>query len=153
LPKRRDRRCAPRRTVAHLRLQDASPGGRRRLRPARAQRSRAWPALRPPWCIPAAGWRHPELGAMCDDALASDAAVSDELGAGQFAASSHLSRMPLRPALFMLAAAGLSLALLAAWIGLHGHPQPAVDLAIHRWVVGHRGPAGVAVARVVRWAG
>lgn len=90
---------------------------------------------------------------MCDDALASDAAVSDELGAGQFADASHLSRMPLRPALFVLAAAGLGFALLAIWIGLDGHAQPAVDLAIHHWVVGHRRSAGIAIARVVRWAG
>jgi membrane-associated phospholipid phosphatase len=90
---------------------------------------------------------------MRDDALASDAAVSDELGAGQFADASHLPRLPLRPTALVLAASGLGFALLAVWIGLHGRAQPAVDLAIHHWVVGHRGRTGVAVARVVRWAG
>lgn len=90
---------------------------------------------------------------MPDDALAGDAPVSDELGAGQFADASHLPRLPLRPTVVVLAAAGLGFAVLAVWIGLHGRAQPAVDLAIHHWVVGHRGPTGVAVARVVRWAG
>lgn len=90
---------------------------------------------------------------MRDDALTSEAADSNELGAGQFADASHLPRLPLRPAALVLAAAGLGFALLAVWIGLHGRPQPAVDLSLHRWVVSHRGRTGVAVARVVRWAG
>jgi membrane-associated phospholipid phosphatase len=90
---------------------------------------------------------------MSEDAQASEAANSNELGAGQFADASHLPRLPLRPAALVLAVAGLGFALLAVWIGLHGRPQPAVDLSLHRWVVSHRGRTGERIARIVRWAG
>jgi membrane-associated phospholipid phosphatase len=90
---------------------------------------------------------------MREDAPPSDTDISSELGAGQFADASHLPRLPRRSAALVLICAGLGFTLLAVWIGRHGGTQPAVDLVIHHWVVAHRGGAGVAVARTVRWAG
>jgi membrane-associated phospholipid phosphatase len=51
------------------------------------------------------------------------------------------------------AVAGLAFAGLTVWIASRGTAVPALDEAIHRWALTHRGPASVAVARAVRWGG
>ena len=83
----------------------------------------------------------------------TEAAVSDELGARQFADASHLPLLPVRPAVGVLIVAGAGFAAVAFWIGLHGSSQPAVDLTIHHWVVRNRSGPEVTVARAARWGG
>lgn len=43
--------------------------------------------------------------------------------------------------------------LLTVWIAARGPAPPGLDEHVHRWVIEHRNPAGVGVARMVRWAG
>jgi membrane-associated phospholipid phosphatase len=58
-----------------------------------------------------------------------------------------------RTAAAISAAAALMFVLLTVWAAAHGQTPPSIDEHLHRWVVAHRGPASVAVARDVRWAG
>jgi len=71
--------------------------------------------------------------------------------------SPHVTPTPApvsrRTAAIAATAAGLALAALSIWVAGRGTAVPAVDQDIHRWVIQHRGPAGVSVARAVRWGG
>ena len=90
---------------------------------------------------------------MRPDAVTGGAAVSEELGAGQFAVRSHLPAVPARPAAIMAACAGLAFAVLTIWIAGRGQHPPAADLDLHRWAVTHRDNASDAAARAVTWGG
>jgi membrane-associated phospholipid phosphatase len=58
-----------------------------------------------------------------------------------------------RAAAAVAVAAGAAFVLVTAWVVRRGAAVPALDREIHGWVVAHRGPGGVAVARAARWAG
>jgi membrane-associated phospholipid phosphatase len=64
-------------------------------------------------------------------------------------------RAPVRPAVAaaLAVAAGLAFTLLTVWVASRGSSVPAVDEQLHRWALGHRGPATIAVARAARWGG
>jgi membrane-associated phospholipid phosphatase len=49
--------------------------------------------------------------------------------------------------------AGLTFALLTVWVARQGSTVPAVDEHVHRWVISHRSPGSVTVARAVTWGG
>ena len=51
------------------------------------------------------------------------------------------------------AAAGLTFTVLTIWVAGRGSAVPRVDLELHSWVISHRGPASVSVARAVTWGG
>jgi membrane-associated phospholipid phosphatase len=56
-------------------------------------------------------------------------------------------------AIAVAAAAGLAFAGLTVWVASRGTSVPALDEAIHRFALAHRGPGSIAVARAVRWGG
>lgn len=58
-----------------------------------------------------------------------------------------------RSAAAIAVAAGVAFTLLTVWVASRGTAVPAVDQEIHRWVLAHRGPAGIDVARAARWGG
>lgn len=58
-----------------------------------------------------------------------------------------------RTAVAVGAAAAALFAVLTVWVAARGSAPTGLDEHLHRWVVAHRGPASVAVARAVRWAG
>jgi membrane-associated phospholipid phosphatase len=51
------------------------------------------------------------------------------------------------------AAAGVSFLALTAWVAGQGASGPQLDHALHRWVVEHRTPLSLTVARAVTWGG
>lgn len=51
------------------------------------------------------------------------------------------------------AAAGLTFTVLTIWIAGRGSAVPRVDQELHSWVISHRGPASISVARAVTWGG
>jgi undecaprenyl-diphosphatase len=89
--------------------------------------------------------------------LASAAEAAAAAGAASVAEIPEITppRPPVaRPvAVAVCAAAGVVFGVLALWLALRGSAVPPADEQVHRWVVAHRGPGGVAVARAVRWAG
>jgi membrane-associated phospholipid phosphatase len=50
-------------------------------------------------------------------------------------------------------AAGLTFALLTVWLARRGSSAPGVDENIHSWVISHRSPVSISIARAVTWAG
>jgi membrane-associated phospholipid phosphatase len=50
-------------------------------------------------------------------------------------------------------AVGLTFALLTIWVARRGSSVPGVDEHIHRWVISHRGPASITIARAITWGG
>jgi hypothetical protein len=50
-------------------------------------------------------------------------------------------------------AAGVTFALLTAWVARQGPAMPAVDEHVHRWVISRRSPGSVTFARAVTWGG
>jgi membrane-associated phospholipid phosphatase len=50
-------------------------------------------------------------------------------------------------------AAGLTFALLTIWVARRGSSVPSADEHIHRWVISHRGPGSITIARAVTWGG
>lgn len=53
----------------------------------------------------------------------------------------------------IFASCGLAFAVLATWISREGHAVPAIDRHIHAWVLAHRGPWNIDIARAARWGG
>lgn len=56
-------------------------------------------------------------------------------------------------AVIVAAAAGLTFTVLTIWVAGRGSAVPRVDQELHSWVISHRGPASVSVARAVTWGG
>jgi membrane-associated phospholipid phosphatase len=61
--------------------------------------------------------------------------------------------VPRRTAAIVSIAAGLTFALLTVWVAGRGSSAPGVDEHIHGWVISHRSPASISIARAVTWAG
>jgi undecaprenyl-diphosphatase len=58
-----------------------------------------------------------------------------------------------RTAAAVCAAAALLFVVLTVWVAARGTAPPGIDEQVHHWVLAHRGPGSIAVARAVRWAG
>jgi len=56
-------------------------------------------------------------------------------------------------AVIVSVAAGLTFALLTVWVVRRGSSVPGADEHIHSWVISHRGPGSITIARAFTWGG